>query len=482
MSHTSTRVYIDNTTTPPTGITPSDVGAVITRSTGDVGQLCGDMIWDDTLNNGNGGWRRANAINKWSKCKSVGFDTMSANPPYDQTNTDPLTIQNNRGQYALMRDAHYGFHTGGGEEGAIWRFSIMEIVKALHSTGGIWIYYPPTGIADNEMYRLLDFNEYHHNAVAPDTYVFPADTLGTEPTYGYRSQQGYQSTANVSAELTYNTNAELKIEEFNIGQTNMNDMYIAFVWHEYNDDDPDTGFRSDRSGIIITDVKLVELAAGTSTSSYIAQNNSHKIQLFNIPIPADKVYECCFILVDEFYYDEYVDDPTADICGLSGAATMYFPDAYFKFKYNQIPIEVNYWLTNVNGLSANYASGSPSETSIELHGILGFNFDPNRDPSVYNQRFKLHFTAKTSGGTEIPIVSGADITDQGFQLPQHSSSDYFDYDFDAQQGGTITLALSQHQSSVILYPTIIYTTGGHDGLKADFVYSQSLTPISITVE
>lgn len=73
MSHTNTRIYIDTTTDPPTGVTTADIAAVLGRSTLDLGQLCGDVRWDDAEND----WVRVNATNPWAKYKSVRDPTIT---------------------------------------------------------------------------------------------------------------------------------------------------------------------------------------------------------------------------------------------------------------------------------------------------------------------------------------------------------------------------------------------------------------------
>lgn len=150
MPHTSTRVYIDTSTDPPLGIDEKDIAAVTGRSTQDKGQLCGDMIWDPSLNSGNGGWKRANAINKWAKNKSVRHYLNGI-----------LTAQQ-------RKDVAYGLVPGNYP-------SIEDAMTAAISGDDGWTYYPPRGKANStfnptnndEWFRNHDFNEYHHDAATP---------------------------------------------------------------------------------------------------------------------------------------------------------------------------------------------------------------------------------------------------------------------------------------------------------------------------
>lgn len=155
MPHTNTRIYVDTSTDPPTGITHDDIGAVLVRSARDNGQLCGDVQWDDNAN----AWVRVNAINKFAKYKPVRKENML----------------DNRDDWWRAGDGNCGLSINHYEQLS----DLVAKVRARHSDL-LWEHLPPRGAAvatgpdphGFEPYRLLDFNNYIHNAEFPMPYLF----------------------------------------------------------------------------------------------------------------------------------------------------------------------------------------------------------------------------------------------------------------------------------------------------------------------
>ena len=156
MPHTNTRIYVDTSTDPPTGVTTADIAAVLVRSTLDLGQLCGDVQWDDNAN----AWVRVNAINKFAKYKPVRKENM-----LDQA-----------GNWWMADDGQCGLAINVYEE----LVDIAAKARTQHSDL-LWAYNPPRGAAVTsganihgfEPYRLLDFNNYISNAEFPMPELFP---------------------------------------------------------------------------------------------------------------------------------------------------------------------------------------------------------------------------------------------------------------------------------------------------------------------
>lgn len=172
MPHTSTRIYVDTSVTPPLGIDPADVAAVLVRNTGDYGQLCGDVIWDGSLNNGNGGWRRCYAINKWAKYKPV----RKANMWNTQGVANWWKADNGLcGIDADLSSQNFVF--------SVFSSFVNRMKAGFDSASQYynnflnWDYAPPRGMAvtsgppadqhSTEPYRKLDFDGYIHDAVSP---------------------------------------------------------------------------------------------------------------------------------------------------------------------------------------------------------------------------------------------------------------------------------------------------------------------------
>lgn len=110
-----------------------DVAYVLGRSTGDVGQLCGDVKWDEDEQ----AWVDAKAINMYSKRKPVRYNSKA-----------PLNLE-------TLTALRFGLYLN----------STLDMTK--HYQDPYWKYNKPRGARYSEWYRVLDFNGYNHRAESP---------------------------------------------------------------------------------------------------------------------------------------------------------------------------------------------------------------------------------------------------------------------------------------------------------------------------
>ena len=111
----------------------SDVAYVLGRNTGDDGQLCGDMKWDNASQR----WVDAKKINIYAKNKPVRFNSVA-----------PLSPS----QLTALR---WGLYLN----------PVLDLSK--HYQDPYWKYNKPRGKNYSEHYRILDFDGYFHNAASP---------------------------------------------------------------------------------------------------------------------------------------------------------------------------------------------------------------------------------------------------------------------------------------------------------------------------
>lgn len=114
-----------------------DIGSVLGRLTGDVGLLCKDV---------NEGGTAVNAIKFWSLKKPIRHYKIG-----ELTNAE-------------FKEANYGYTindynriVGEGQQGLLY----------AHINNEAWLYLKPRGIANNEPFRVLDFDGYNHSATNP---------------------------------------------------------------------------------------------------------------------------------------------------------------------------------------------------------------------------------------------------------------------------------------------------------------------------
>lgn len=428
---------------PNDGLSIAQVARCLTRGTLDLGQLCSDQSWDSTINNSNGGWVRVNRINKWSKCKPVRYDTLSHY--YDQLDITPYNSSKAvKGQYELMHDAHYGFNIW--NEGSIFKTSIPELIKKVRFSLGEWPYSPPRGVdpllSRIEPFRLLDFNLYHGESQAPVTYSYANDNI---PIYDSisnirnyidiersqcGSEQNYNGFANTTASVTYNTIAELTVEDVvnSAGSQveDIDDMYIALVWHDVNDTnfpytatEPYVGSpNADKCGIRIENLRYSQLRTQQQHTGYFQ----------NLKIKPGNVYECFFLLVPSDLYLKYSSDPGYQDGGSRNSriidndgeltAVTNLPESFFIYKYEQIPYDVYYYIdisTSTFNIIATLSGNTISITS----GTPRLNFRDDRQTS--GQRYNLSFDVKVNG-TSVSITQGETVRDSNCTIPATSST------------------------------------------------------------
>ncbi len=154
MAHSNGLIYVDNTTTPATGVSVYDVQQVLNVSSNDVGTLC-----------------VSNNINKYSKYKPVRWNTIS------QVSLNDL------------HTLHYGIYVD------------ADIDISVGEQNPYWQYQRPRGGGYSEPYRLADFSGYNHNAENPMRAIsFPYN------------QTSHQLT--VTLEDIRNSSADIDLNEF----------------------------------------------------------------------------------------------------------------------------------------------------------------------------------------------------------------------------------------------------------------------------
>ena len=126
------------------GLSIWEVARALGRSVKDLGQLCGDIAYN------NGAWERAGAINKWAKYKPLRHDSHGI-----------LTEQQRMDKAHGLEPGNFG--------------APIQVITALIGGSDGWTYNPPRGKKNtslnptnaDEWFRLLDFNGYHKNAATP---------------------------------------------------------------------------------------------------------------------------------------------------------------------------------------------------------------------------------------------------------------------------------------------------------------------------
>lgn len=147
MAHANGKIYVDHSVDPPSGIDPlGDVGAVLQRSTGDLGQLCGDIDKD-----GND----VNKVNIHSVHKPVRSTLLGGT------------------EQEIKVPAKYGFQVDAKAAGS----STLSFVQQLRNQGASyahWTWNKPRGESRSpkEHYRIMDFEGYNHNQLPYRTPVY----------------------------------------------------------------------------------------------------------------------------------------------------------------------------------------------------------------------------------------------------------------------------------------------------------------------
>ncbi len=147
MAHANGKIYVDHSVDPPIGIDPiGDVGAVLQRSTGDWGQLCGDVDKD-----GND----VNKVNIHSVHKPVRSALVGGT------------------EQEIKVPAKYGFQIDTKAAGS----GTLSFIQALRNQGASyahWRWNKPRGEgrSPKEHYRIDDFDGYRHGQLPYRTPAF----------------------------------------------------------------------------------------------------------------------------------------------------------------------------------------------------------------------------------------------------------------------------------------------------------------------
>ena len=158
MGHTTSRCYL------PSLDFKGDVAYVLGRTTGDEGQLCGDV-------DGNG--QDQNKIQKWSLYKPVRLNKLGI-----LTEADFKSVN-----YGYEINSYQYLRTQGASQGAVDAWL----------AGTIWAYLKPRGKTTyNEWYRITDFDQYDSGSLCP----FQV-TYNNEPTIGKSAQYNCEFVANI---------------------------------------------------------------------------------------------------------------------------------------------------------------------------------------------------------------------------------------------------------------------------------------------
>ena len=158
------RLYVDTGATPVRGITLKEIERVLGdyacyyQGRLDLGLLC-----------------RSGRINPWARHKPFRYNAKSF--PSDAAKEN------------AMKQRNFGFDIGEGESAASANSPAVCLSNAL--SNGLWTYLAPRGEANNEWYRLLDFNGYNHGATAPyavEEKSVSVATSGTRSFFLFRSE------------------------------------------------------------------------------------------------------------------------------------------------------------------------------------------------------------------------------------------------------------------------------------------------------
>lgn len=137
MSHTNTRIYIDTTTDPDTGVSIEDIRQVLGLGNYDIGGLITQGVAQDK-------------INKWAKYKPIHYP----------------------GKYKLDEADFRGRTIDTSDHGLVYGLKVPSQTSvinpsAFHATTWDYDGYPnATGLTGTSMYRILDFDGYNSQAVA----------------------------------------------------------------------------------------------------------------------------------------------------------------------------------------------------------------------------------------------------------------------------------------------------------------------------
>lgn len=202
MPNNNGKIYRDTSTNPPRGIDPwSDVSYVLGRSTGDWGQLCGDVDED-----GND----VNAVNVHSVHKPVRSSRVGGTEQQVKVPT----------KYGWQIDAK----TAGSNT-----LSFIGMLKSQGAGYQHWRWLKPRGLNYSERYRISDFEGYNHNQLPFRTPCFFNRLTAAELNIS-GTNNDVEIGADQSITRTFNSNSFV-----------LRDAYDVTVLVSIIDPDPDTG-------------------------------------------------------------------------------------------------------------------------------------------------------------------------------------------------------------------------------------------------
>lgn len=190
MANDGNRIYIG-----ATGVEIADLQHVLGRSTGDLGLLCSDQKWNAAGTE----LQRVNSIIPMAKYKPVRHSKLGILTNAERSST------------------RYGF--GGG--------LLPTLDLSQNSPQNDWVYYPPRGAANNEWFRIRDFEGYVQDACSP-----LAITVG-QLVYDGESQillfgDGMSNAVREDG-MTWVNDQSLSIAELLQGNQSANGYYISFI-------------------------------------------------------------------------------------------------------------------------------------------------------------------------------------------------------------------------------------------------------------
>lgn len=365
------QIFIDNNTTPPIGISTADVAYVLGVDTNDVGSLCAHE-----------------SVNMWSKRKPVrrtGLDN----------NFHPVMSDND------FKIVNYGFDLAeiqtGQHAGATTDDINLLFSEACYHQGA-WAYLKPRGIWPTEPYSLSDFNNYHHNAVAP--------YFSGAPTNPWQ-------TGNKVVDVHEEPDAEIKMSEFSTvlwgdSVASLDDVYIYMMYQKVQ---PVAG-----------SVTVVTPMRGLTPITYMAGAQGHSVN-FEIPFVTDGVYRLVAVATP---WEAGSGDPT------DGYIWTWLPGSY-----REVIID-----TSDHILDMTY-----SEEDIEID----FAATLNTQNSTMAFRANIRTWNKNLDGVAENIMLHLDFMYNGEIFAQYTRSVYEDDDASLQYTLNVDEATAQHGSSALSY-------------------------------
>ena len=224
MAHDSNRIYIGST-----GVEIADLQQVFGTSDNDLGLLCSDKTWD----------------------KDVTPHVL-----VDAERINPLA------KYKPVRHSKIGLLTVGERESTRYGFG-SGIIPSLNLTQASpkndWVYQPPRGLANNEWFRLRDFEGYSHGACTP------LALMVGQLVYDGESQilvfgDGYSNAIREDGKRWENNESLSVMELLHSGGTAYDGNYIAFLLVDKSD--------TSKKNLIVTN-KTVSNLVNNEYSHYI---------------------------------------------------------------------------------------------------------------------------------------------------------------------------------------------------------------------